>query len=150
MLEIEEGAFGGFRREIWGHTIFEGLHRLASIAVPNSVTHIGNSAFCNCSGLTSVNVPDSVTHIGDSAFANCAGLTSVIIPDSVTNIAGSTFQGCSRLTTVTISGTLERQWEVLLGTPAAAALAAEHGLCPVCGRQMTGFLRRRCPYGHTV
>ena len=39
--------------------------------IPNSVTSIGYSAFCGCSGLTSITIPNSVTSIGYSAFENC-------------------------------------------------------------------------------
>jgi hypothetical protein len=42
--------------------------------IPNSVTNIGNSAFCGCGSLTSVIIPNSVTNIGSSAFYNCSGL----------------------------------------------------------------------------
>lgn len=38
------------------------------VAIPNSVTEIGDSAFDGCTGLTSVTIPDSVTAIGRSAF----------------------------------------------------------------------------------
>ena len=70
--------------------------------IPDSVTEIGDWAFCGCSGLTSVVIPDSVTEIGDYAFSGCSGLTSVVIPDSVTEIGDSAFDGCSGLTSVVI------------------------------------------------
>ncbi len=70
--------------------------------IPNSVTSIGQFAFCYCSGLTSVTIPNSVTSIGNYAFANCSGLTSVTIPNSVTSIGGYAFYNCSGLTSITI------------------------------------------------
>ena len=39
--------------------------------IPNSVTSIGECAFCDCRGLTSVTIPNSVTTIEYSAFNNC-------------------------------------------------------------------------------
>ena len=65
--------------------------------VPNSVTSIGESAFCGCSNLTSVTIPNSVTSIGDYAFCNCSSLTSVAIPNNVTTIGKDAFYGCSSL-----------------------------------------------------
>ena len=39
--------------------------------IPNSVTSIGEWAFCDCSGLTSVTIPNSVKSIGSYAFDFC-------------------------------------------------------------------------------
>ena len=73
-----------------------------SYAIPDSVTRIGDSAFCGCSSLTSVAIPDGVTSIGNYAFEHCSSLTSVAIPDSVTSIGWYTFSDCSSLTSITI------------------------------------------------
>ena len=83
-----------------GTTLIQGLNM--DVAIPGSVTNIGNYAFYNCGGLTSVTIPDGVTSIGDSAFSGCGGLTSVTIPDGVTSIGASAFSGCGGLMSVTI------------------------------------------------
>ncbi len=79
---------------------------LTNVIIGNSVTEIGYSAFANCFFLTSVAIPDSVTKIGGDAFGDCISLTSVTIPDSVTEIHGSTFDGCTSLTSVTIGNSV--------------------------------------------
>jgi hypothetical protein len=45
--------------------------------IPNSVTRIGDHAFCDCRGLTSIYIPSSVTSIGEYAFTNCYRLADV-------------------------------------------------------------------------
>ena len=69
--------------------------------IGDSVTSIGNYAFCNCNGLTSVTIGNSVTSIGRGAFRDCFGLTSLTIPNSVTSIGYMAFNDCTGLTSVT-------------------------------------------------
>ena len=49
---------------------------LTEYTIPDSVTSIGGSAFCDCDSLKSVTIPDSVTEIGGPAFFSCSSLTS--------------------------------------------------------------------------
>ena len=49
--------------------------------IPNSVTSIGDYAFCGCTGLTSIVIPNSVTSIGNYAFEECSALTDLCIED---------------------------------------------------------------------
>ena len=84
-----------------GDKAFFNCTSLTSITIPNSVTSIGNGAFCN-SSLTSITIPNSVTSIGDWAFTECSSLTSITIPNGVTSIGDYAFQGCSSLTSITI------------------------------------------------
>ena len=83
-----------------------------SYTIPNSVTSIGNYAFCGCSGLTSITIPNSVTSIGNYAFWGCSGLTSITIPDSVTSIGGVAFDGCTGLKDVYYTGSKD-EWEAI-------------------------------------
>ena len=85
-----------------GNDAFCGCSGLTSVTIPNSVTSIGNYAFCGCIGLTTMTIPNSVTSIGNYAFDCCRGLTSVTIPNSVTSIGFCAFCGCSGLTTISI------------------------------------------------
>ena len=71
---------------------------MESITIPNSVTTIGDYAFCNCISLESITIPNSVTAIGDYAFYGCSSLESVLIPDNVTKIGYYAFYNCDNLT----------------------------------------------------
>ena len=84
-----------------GDYAFYNCSSLTSVTIPDSLTSIGNWAFCS-DGLTSVEIPEGVTSIGDWAFFNCSSLTSVTIPASVTCIGDYSFRGCRGLTSVTI------------------------------------------------
>ncbi len=73
-----------------GKDAFYNCRALVSVAIGNSVTTIGDSAF-EYTALTSVEIPDSVTTIGNSVFYYCFALETVIIPDSVTAIGAGAF-----------------------------------------------------------
>ena len=107
---------------------------LTSMTIPNSVTSIGNDTFRRCSGLTSMTIPNSVTSIGDRAFKDCSGLTSVTIGNSVTSIGEYAFLGCSRLTSVTIPNSVtsigEYAFEDCFWLRRLVSLAVEP---PICG-----------------
>ena len=62
-----------------------------------------------------VTILDSVTSIGDYAFCGCSSLESIVIPDSVTSIDGSAFDGCSSLTTVNYKGSQEQWGQISIG-----------------------------------
>ncbi|MDD6061887.1 MAG: leucine-rich repeat domain-containing protein [Oscillospiraceae bacterium] len=90
-----------------------------SYTIPDSVTSIGDVAFCACTSLTSVTIPDSVTSIGYSAFYECTSLTSVTIGDSVTSIGYWVFAYCSSLNYVHIPDSVTDIGEsILMWSPA--------------------------------
>ena len=60
--------------------------------IPDSVTQIGDYAFCECKNVTAVMLPNGLITIGGAAFANCKNLTAITIPDSVTNIGDEAFE----------------------------------------------------------
>ena len=84
----------------YAHNLYIDNQLVTDLAIPNSVTTIGQYAFYNGSGFTgSLTIPNSVTAIGNSAFSNCNGLTgSLTIPNSVTTIGTWAFSNCSGFT----------------------------------------------------
>ena len=64
--------------------------------IPNTITVIGENAFCGLEGLTSINIPNSVITIGAGAFSFCFDLTGdLTIPNSVQTIGDGAFFQCS-------------------------------------------------------
>ena len=53
--------------------------KIKEITILDSVTSIGDYAFCNCTSLESVTIPESVTHIGSMAFYACNSLTDIYL-----------------------------------------------------------------------
>ena len=74
--------------------LFEDLDTIKVVWIPDSVTEIGECAFCNCAELDEIHMPDSVLTIGSKAFAYCEELSELTIPDSVVSIAPDAFKGC--------------------------------------------------------
>ncbi|MCD8028342.1 MAG: leucine-rich repeat domain-containing protein [Erysipelotrichaceae bacterium] len=64
---------------------------ITSVVIPDTVTYIGEGAFCDCANLESVTIPDSVTYIGDEAFAYCPKLLRLDISTSVLYIGEYAF-----------------------------------------------------------
>lgn len=80
---------------------------ITSVAVPDSVAHIGDNAFYNCKNLVSITIPDSVEHIGNGAFDNCNSLSSIEIPDSVAYLGDNVFHKCKSLEYVKLPNGIE-------------------------------------------
>ena len=54
---------------------------MTEIHIPDSVTSIGDGAFCECKSLREIRIPDSVTSIdGYYVFYNCESLQEIHIP----------------------------------------------------------------------
>ncbi len=103
---------------------FYGDEELESVVIPDSVTEIGDSAFCE-SGLQEITIPESVTTIGGEAFWDTPWLSArseedplvvvngilvdgdtasgaVLIPETVTTISDAAFYGNDQITSVMI------------------------------------------------
>ena len=108
---------------------FNSCYALQSVTLPDSVTRIGDLAFCGgvfstfqnpkglksvghsafavCKNLTSYVIPDGMTTIGRTLFQKCSSLSQVVIPGSVTLVEASAFDGCTSLTDIQFGGSQE-------------------------------------------
>lgn len=97
-----------------GDVAFSYHKSLKHINIPNTITTIGNQAFSWCNTLRQIIIPDSVTSIGDWTFAYCESLLQITIPDSVKYIGDRAFYACESLQQITIpEGTTEKFKEML-------------------------------------
>ena len=74
---------------------YSGVVHIPSKVVHNhityNVTHIGKSAFKDCTNLIAVTIPNSVTEIGVEAFYNCTNIRSLTIGSNVKSIDNKAF-----------------------------------------------------------
>ena len=75
---------------------------LVTITIPDSVTTIGEFAFCDCTKLTNITLPNGLREIPDHVFRSCRSLTELVIPTSVTRIGYAAFFECVNLTSLVI------------------------------------------------
>lgn len=145
--------------KIIGKEAFEGMLRISNsrieeLIIPEGVTTVEESAFICMGNINHIQLPDSLTHIGPSAFAQstideikipphiqiipdhafyccdflqevdlsgahelksiesaafneCTALTHITIPKSVTSIAGDAFVNCSSLSFIQLCGAVK-------------------------------------------
>lgn len=102
--------------ETIGQAAFEDCGKLTSIAIPATVTHLGDWAFADCKGLTAVYITDikawceiksdyynsNPLFYAKKLYLNGELVTKVVIPDGTTKIGKYAFQNCEALTHVEI------------------------------------------------
>lgn len=68
---------------------------LKSVTIPDSVTELGGWAFFGCFYLEEVTLSNRLKRIGDAAFSSCSTLSSITLPQSLEHVGDSAFYGCS-------------------------------------------------------
>ena len=86
-----------------GASAFCDSPELTEVKIPSTVTKIKQSAFSGCTGLTKIELPPQLEEVGYSSFYGCSGLTEITIPSSVKIIRSGAFQNCFNLESVTLS-----------------------------------------------
>lgn len=128
LTEIENFFFPDVTSFSWpespetiGEEAFRRINIRGDIIIPQSVTHIGRSAFsetkishlvfpdnlefieeevlANCSYLIdTIAIPPLIETIGEAAFAGCEKLDAVVLPKRLQKIKNRAFEGCHSLT----------------------------------------------------
>ena len=86
----------------------DGMQKLTSITIPNTVVTMGDCVFRGCSSLNTVTMGNAVKNIGNRAFYTCKSLTSIIIPNSVITIEDGAFWDCTALSSAVVGNSVER------------------------------------------
>lgn len=119
LVTIEANAFSGCEKLTAIELPAEGFQTigvrafansgLEEIAIPNSMTEIGNEAFYFCKSLTKVTFDQSnLKTIGDSAFISCTSLKTANIENtSLETIGKNAFTNCKKLSSIKFPTTLK-------------------------------------------
>lgn len=86
-----------------GASAFCDSPELTEVKIPSTVTKIKQSAFSRCTGLKEIELPPQLEEVDYSSFYGCSGLTEITIPSSVKIIRGGAFERCTSLESVTLS-----------------------------------------------
>ncbi len=82
-----------------GDLTFSEISGIQTIAIPETVTRIGDGAFWE-STITSIEIPATVTEIGESAFESCKQLKAFTLPATVTKVGSDMLYDCAQLETL--------------------------------------------------
>ncbi len=91
-----------------GDGAFRNCSSLTPVTLHSSLLYIGNDAFLACSSkaFSKISIPSSVEYIGNSAFYACSGLVNVSLDCRITSIPDSCFAQCTSLTNISIPDTV--------------------------------------------
>ena len=90
-----------------GDTAFMGCTAIETLYFGNNLSDIGPYAFYGCTALKDIDFNDKLEEIGSSAFENCSSLKNVSFPESLKSIALQAFKGCKAMTEVNIPSSVE-------------------------------------------
>ncbi len=88
-----------------GCTFVDGLDNckaLTSVALPSSLTTIGDFAFQRCTALKTITIPENVSIIEECAFQQCTSLQTIVMPKNLTTIRDYAFNQCTALQVIII------------------------------------------------
>lgn len=88
------------------HEAFESSS-ISSLALPGSLTYIGEDAFKYCESLKSIRGGESLETLDKNAFQGCISLTEYTCPPKLKTIGDNAFWNCKSLRTVTMNDGLE-------------------------------------------
>lgn len=96
------------------------FYALKTVTIENGIAEIPTSCFASCSKITEIAIPASVTNIGDNAFSGTS-LKNLVIPDGVQTIGTQAFYG-TQLTSATIPASVTSIGANAFSTPVTTSV----------------------------
>ncbi len=112
---------------------------LKSVAIPDSVTLVGERLFYGCTSLTSATVGRGIKKMEDYMFSGCSTLKSVVIPENVTTIGSYAFSGCRLLSEISLpEGLTSLGSSVFAGCESLLSLVVPDGVTGIYNSAFNG------------
>lgn len=73
-----------------------------TIALPDSITNIGEYAFAECRKLETITFGDNLLLIGNKAFSNDSNISSIFVPKTTETLYSTAFDGCTKLVDIRV------------------------------------------------
>ena len=109
--QVESFVFGN-DVEIIPNSLCQGMNKLTSVTIPNSVTSIGERTFDGCNNLETVSLGSSLESIGTKAFNGCERIIDIYCyAERVPTVQSSTFDGVSRKAYLWVPASRLRNYE---------------------------------------
>lgn len=67
---------------------------ITAFEIPNTITEIGEEAFCGCIGVKEMVIPENCVIIGKGAFAQMTGLEDITFPSDLEELPSRALVGC--------------------------------------------------------
>lgn len=88
-------------------TIYAVPSSITALAIPTTVTTIGDYAFSECISLNTINVPATISHIGEGVFEGCTSLKAITLNEGLESIGAYAFKGCATAPTMKVPSTVK-------------------------------------------
>ncbi len=93
-----------------GMSAFRDCVKLKCVEGANNLQYIEISAFNGCASLEEMFLPDTLLHIGNMAFMGCTALKELYVPESVVQIGSKAFADCPNLKLLCKAGSYAEQY----------------------------------------
>ncbi|MDE5892846.1 MAG: leucine-rich repeat protein [Acetatifactor sp.] len=90
-----------------GPNTFSGNTAITAVTLPDTITHIGESAFYSCENLREINLGTGLTEVGNYAFAR-SGLHLIAFPENVNKLGEGVLTSCENLGAVEVNCQVQR------------------------------------------
>ena len=106
LIILSEGAMKDYTEDVHAPW-YDKREEIKKITISDSVKHIGDYAFTECTNVKSVDIGNGIKSIGECAFSKCHSLETAPIPNGVLAIKDAAFYNCYNLDEIVIPSSVK-------------------------------------------